>query len=81
MESRDTYRNTLVHACMIEGGEYALAKRLRIPMASLATYLVGDVPIPTDVFLKAVDIVLDSQVKRIADSPAKLDTLLQRLKK
>ena len=50
---------TLRRAAELVGGEQALALRLKVTPSHLALWLAGrDVP-PADVFLRAVDVVMD----------------------
>ena len=50
MGMRDTYQRTLVRACLVVGDETALAQRLGVPLPSLVDWLLGDRPVPADVF-------------------------------
>jgi DNA-binding CsgD family transcriptional regulator len=58
MGTRDIYRRVLVQACLAAGDEATLAKKLDVPLSSLVDWLLGHGKLPTDVFLRAVDIVL-----------------------
>ena len=58
MSSRDTYQKVLLRACWIAGDETVLGHRLGVSPDTVTTWLLGEAPIPTYVFLKAVDIVL-----------------------
>ena len=58
MASRDTYQKVLLRACWIAGDETTLGHRLGVSPETVTTWLLGEAPIPTYVFLKAVDIVL-----------------------
>ena len=46
----------------IAGGAEALAKTLGVPLPALRMWLDGR-PIPSDVFMRAVDIVIDHDVE------------------
>jgi hypothetical protein len=52
------YTRVLHRACQIAGGVEKLAARLRVPVPTLFRWLDGEGEPPTQVFLKAVDIVL-----------------------
>jgi hypothetical protein len=52
------YVRTLVRAANIVGGEAELALRLNIKPNVLHLWIIGNVTPPLDVFLKAVDIVV-----------------------
>jgi hypothetical protein len=54
----DTKARILQRALQIVGSHEDLARRLNAREAQLATWLGGLSPVPDDVFLKAVDIVL-----------------------
>jgi hypothetical protein len=58
MGTSNTYHRTLLHACVIAGDESALAAKLEVDVEEVIGWLIGQVPIPTDVFLRAVDLVL-----------------------
>jgi hypothetical protein len=57
--SDDLYSRTLVRAARIVGGEAELALRLNISASILDLWIMGRVVPPTEVFLKAVDIVME----------------------
>jgi hypothetical protein len=65
MGSRDTYHKTLVRACIVAGDEVELAKQLDVPVDVLVTWLLGDKPVPPQIFLRAVDVVLAAQKQHI----------------
>jgi hypothetical protein len=54
-----TYRSTLTEAVTIAGGEEALAGRLRVPVAKVMSWVSGTEPVPGEIFLRAVDVVLE----------------------
>jgi hypothetical protein len=56
---------TLVKAAEIVGGRESLRGRLRVSTVLLAVWFSGAEPPPTDVFLKAVDIVEDAVTESI----------------
>ena len=55
----DVYVRTLERAVQIEGGEEALALRLKVTPSHLALWIQGIERPPVDVFLRAVDLVTD----------------------
>jgi len=55
----DVYVRTLERAVQIEGGEEALAFRLRVTPSHLTLWLHGIERPPVDVFLRAVDLVTE----------------------
>jgi hypothetical protein len=52
-------RKALERAADILGGQPALRRYLRVSAAALALWLSGAAATPTDVFLKAVDVIYD----------------------
>ena len=56
--TRETYQKTLMKALAVAGDETALARKLRVPVHSVVGWLLGEQPMPTDIFLRTVDIVL-----------------------
>ena len=56
---------TLAKAAQIVGGPEALRKRLNVSALLLGVWLAGTEPPPTEVFLKAVDIVEEQVVKQL----------------
>ena len=71
----DTYRDTLMYAVAIAGSERALAERLRVQVPMLATWLSGIEQIPYAIFLRAVDVVVNSTAADISRSRELLTTL------
>src|SRR5437764_15393384 len=55
----DVYVRTLERAVKIEGGEQALALRLKVTPSHLALWIQGIERPPVEVFLRAVDLVTD----------------------
>lgn len=53
-----TYQKTLGMACSIAGDETELARWLNVPEGAVVDWLQGKSPVPPEVFLRAVDIVL-----------------------
>jgi hypothetical protein len=65
-ETRHALRiRTLVKAAEIVGGRESLRCQLRVSAVLLAMWFSGAEPPPTDVFLKAVDIVEDARIQSI----------------
>lgn len=58
----DVYIRTLMRAAEIAGGAQELAFRLKITPSHLSLWLGGLEPCPPDVFLKAVDLVLEREI-------------------
>lgn len=58
-------RYTLARAALLVGGQEALRRRLSVSALVLAAWMSGAQTLPTDVFLKAVDIVEDEMVASI----------------
>jgi hypothetical protein len=50
---------TLQKAAELVGGQKALARRLRVPLAELQKWIAGGGQPPMAIFLRAVDLVLD----------------------
>ena len=60
-----TRRRTLAKAAEISGGTHALRRRLHVSATLLTLWLSGGQPLPTDIFLKAVDIVEEQTVESL----------------
>ena len=58
----DVYIRTLMRAAEIAGGSQELAFMLKITPSHLSLWLGGLEPCPPDVFLKAVDLVLEREI-------------------
>lgn len=70
-EEVSVHTETLKRAAEICGGEQALAARLKVTPSHLALWLKGIVTPPSDVFLRAVDIVTDQKIGSLpATKPA-----------
>jgi hypothetical protein len=63
---REIYVNTLKYALAIAGSEVALSVRLRVPVAKLQIWLKRVEPVPTAVFLDAVDVIAAATPSDIA---------------
>ena len=62
----DLYLRTLVRAAVIVGGEAELALRLNVPVRDLLGWLSGAGTPPVDVFLRAVEIVMEHDQHKTA---------------
>jgi hypothetical protein len=58
----------LRRACEIVGGEAQLRGYLRVSALSLTLWMAGAEPPPTDVFLKAVDVIMDRELDELRRS-------------
>ena len=69
----DVYIRTLARAAEIGGGQQELAFRLKVTPSHLSLWMGGLEPCPGQVFLMAVDLVLErdiaSQKKRLVAQP------------
>ena len=64
MESRRVLGvSVLCRASTILGGTPALRRYLKVSALSLSVWMTGAEPAPTDVFLKAVDVIIDAEVQ------------------
>ena len=57
----------LKRASTIVGGPVPLRRYLKVSAAALALWMSGTVVTPTDVFLKAVDLIYDRDFSEIKD--------------
>jgi hypothetical protein len=74
---RETYRGTVTYALsIVDGNERILAERLGVRLGELVNYLIGVEPIPTAIFLKAVDVVLAATAEDLKRSRS----ILERIK-
>jgi hypothetical protein len=78
MGTREIHQYTLMDACSAAGDEARLANALDIPVDTLVHYLLGDEPVPTYVFVKAVDLLLTRTTRHIADKRVFLEQLRRR---
>jgi hypothetical protein len=76
--TREAYQKVLERACIIAGHETALAKQLQVPVWALVDWLLGDAPVPPEVFLRAVDVVTAANRKKVKDNRALLDQIKLR---
>ena len=63
MGTRETYHRTIITACEIAGGEARLAERLGVPVEAVVNWLLRKRLIPDAVFLRAVDLIAESQIR------------------
>jgi hypothetical protein len=64
MAQDSVYSNTLRQAGVILGGDQQLARHLRVPLADLQYWLAGKEEPPRQVFLRAVDVVLEGNPRK-----------------
>ena len=76
MDSTVTARRVLARAAVLLGGVTALGERLELAQRQLTDYLTGAEPIPDELFLAAIDIVLEELPE--SRSPAHADKLAIR---
>jgi hypothetical protein len=57
---------TLEYAAKLVGGEDELALRLGVTRREVDLWISGDAPPPPKIFLKAIDIVADATMSRLA---------------
>jgi hypothetical protein len=62
----DTQARILQRALRIVGSHEDLARLLQVRQIPLAIWLGGVTPVPDDIFLKAVDIVLNHETDRLS---------------
>jgi hypothetical protein len=58
MAQSDLYARTFARAAEILGGPQALADAIRVPIATLESWFVGEAIAPVEYFHRAVEIVL-----------------------
>jgi DNA-binding transcriptional regulator YdaS (Cro superfamily) len=58
----DVYIRTLARAAEIVGGATALAFRLKVTPSHLSLWMGGLEPCPANIFLQAVDLVLEREI-------------------
>jgi hypothetical protein len=63
------YARTLLRAAELVGGEQQLAVQLKVTPSHLALWLAGTEVPPTDIFLKAVDVISERQTPSSLDAP------------
>jgi hypothetical protein len=62
------YSRTFQKAAELCGGQRELARQLRVPLADLEKWIAGGDTPPINVFLKAIDLVLDETPSPAAGS-------------
>ena len=70
-----TYQRILLRACEIVGDEIALAKALGVPVTWVADWLLGEAAVPTEIFLRAVDIVFDPTRKQVQEQRRQIEEM------
>ena len=74
MDSSVTARRVLARAAVLVGGVGFLAERLELTQRQLSDHLTGAEPIPDEIFLAAIDVLLeelrDSRAAAHAGQPA-----------
>jgi hypothetical protein len=65
----DIYARTLRLAGHLVGGVNELAARLSVPGEALALWLTAREPVPLEILLRAVDIVVSHGLEQIGDEP------------
>jgi hypothetical protein len=76
VDSTVTARRVLARAAVLLGGVSALGERLELAQRQLTDYLTGAESIPDELFLAAIDIVLEELPE--SRSPAHADKLALR---
>ncbi len=66
---QELYVRALQRALASHGGIEALAVRLKVSVPELRSYLAGDERIPLEVFLNAVDLLLEDEVASMRGDP------------
>ena len=74
MVERSIYARTFVRAAEIVGGPYALATAIRVPMQTLESWFLGEAIPPTDLFLRAVEIVVANGLPSPPPAAPRTDT-------
>ena len=64
------YSKTFSKAAELLGGEKALARELRVPVADLNKWIAGSAKPPLSIFLRVIDLVLDETAPRGRSSEA-----------
>jgi hypothetical protein len=65
----DIYARTLRLAAHIVGGVNELAARLSVPADALALWLTSREPVPLEILLRAVDVVVSHGLEQIGSEP------------
>jgi len=77
----DTYRSTLLYACMIAGGEAKLAERLGVRVEEVVRWMFGKQEPPLAAFLVAVEIVLKERAGTLEETREMLRVSKQMLER
>lgn len=75
MSNSEIYRNTLTYALAIAGSERRLAERLGVKVPQVLNWTMGIEHVPTEIFLRAVDVVLTATAEEIRQSRETLNQL------
>ena len=78
MRLGETCHRTLLAACEIAGSEAKLAQQLDRPLDQVVNWLLGYQAVPSEVFMAAVDIVVDQNTRRVSDSVAFVEEVRRR---
>jgi hypothetical protein len=68
-EDLGLYTRVLVRVAHLLGGADALATRLEVSHTHLQLWIQGRAPVPTDVFLRCVDYLLEHHQSYLGTSP------------
>ena len=77
----ETYRSTILYACVLSGGEAKLAERLGVGVEEVVRWAFGEVEPPLAAFLAAVDIVLAARAGTLAETKKMLRASKQMLER
>jgi DNA-binding transcriptional regulator YdaS (Cro superfamily) len=64
MALENAHTRTLRRALKVAGSAEALARALEVAPSELAAWMRGAVPLPTDVYLRALDLVASGVIRR-----------------
>ena len=70
----ETYRNILIYAVAMVGSEQVLAERLGVTAKQVLDWTNGTEPVPNEIFLKTVDVVVNASPADIRRSRHVLTT-------
>lgn len=65
MPTQEVHRRALQRALELTGGVEPLAVYLKVPVNAVQFWLNGNSPLPGDVFLRIVDLVLDHSMMEL----------------
>jgi hypothetical protein len=78
MKIPETSQQTMIEACKVLGGEFALSQRLGKPLSEVVDWLLEKIPIPTFVFLQCVDVVAHGNARQTVTSRLFMDEMRRR---